>query len=153
MFEKDKAKQDKFLQVIEYDNGDIYGGEVSADGKKNGYGVLTLKSGIEIEGTFLNDRPDGQCVITDLDKNKYIGTIKNGYLNGECVIQYANKDQFVGYVVNNKKEGQGRYTFADGKFYLGEFKNDKFDGKGTLIYLEPNKEIITGIWKDGKKIN
>ena len=50
-------------------------------------------------------------------------------------------------------EGQGRYTFADGKFYLGEFKNDKFDGKGTLIYLDPNKEIITGIWKDGKKIN
>ena len=34
MFEKDKAKQDKLLQVIEYDNGDIYGGEVSADGKK-----------------------------------------------------------------------------------------------------------------------
>lgn len=39
---------------IQYDEGDVYEGEWSADGKRDGQGVLTFASGARYVGRFAN---------------------------------------------------------------------------------------------------
>ena len=39
---------------IQYDEGDVYEGEWSADGKRHGQGVLTFASGARYVGRFVN---------------------------------------------------------------------------------------------------
>lgn len=139
-------RKTNLFEGLKYPNGDVYKGKI-INGKRNGYGILILSSGIKVEGSFLDDIIVGQCIINDEKGNVYIGFIENGSLNGKCVIKYANNESYEGYVKDNKKCGQGRFTFADGSFYLGEFKEDKFNGKGTIFN---EKGILkTGYWVDG----
>ena len=56
---------------------------------------------------------------------------------------------------DNQKHGKGEYIHENGQRFKGEYKDGKRDGPGVLNDINV-KEVIRGIWKDGKlteKIN
>ena len=78
-----------FLRVT-YDEGDVYEGEWSADGKRNGPGRLELKSGVVYAGEFQNGLFHGSGVLTLPDGSKYEGHFEVGKFHGYGV--YTNQD-------------------------------------------------------------
>lgn len=70
-----------FLKV-EYDEGDVYEGEWSADGKRNGAGSLKLKSGVTYTGEFENGFFQGSGVLLFPDHSKYEGHFQLGKFHG-----------------------------------------------------------------------
>ena len=99
----------------------IYIGEFK-DNKKNGLGLLREK-GEQIEGSFVDDHPDGLVGIYT-EKSKTYAEYKNGVFNGRCI--ELNKD--------------------DGTIVSKEFKNDVFLGHCSLY-------IPSGDFFTGKKLN
>ena len=78
-----------FLKV-EYDEGDVYEGEWSSDGKRNGVGCLKLKSGITYTGQFENGFFHGSGVLEFPDQSKYEGHFELGKFHGYGV--YVNQE-------------------------------------------------------------
>lgn len=70
-----------FLKV-DYEEGDSYEGEWSADGKRNGLGSLKLKSGSVYTGQFQNGFFHGSGVLTFPDGSKYEGHFEFGKFHG-----------------------------------------------------------------------
>ena len=112
-------------QEIEYDDGDIYKGNVLANGKKNGSGTYTCNDGTVITGTW-----------------------KENVLSGKAKIEYPDGDKYVGNINNGKKSGKGTYYYDDGDVYKGTWKNDKRNGKGKYIW--DNGWVLSGNWRKGK---
>lgn len=77
-----------FLKV-EYDEGDVYEGEWSSDGKRNGVGSLKLKSGVAYTGQFENGFFHGSGVLLFPDQSKYEGHFELGKFHGYGV--YVNQ--------------------------------------------------------------
>lgn len=75
---------------ISYDEGDVYEGEWSADGKKQGLGSLKLSGGAEYSGEFVNGFFHGDGVLTFPDGSKYEGHFEVGKYHGFGV--YTNKE-------------------------------------------------------------
>ena len=53
-------------------NGDIYEGDF-VKGKRQGYGVLTLKSGEKYEGQWFNNEQHGRGIYYYINNNRYDG--------------------------------------------------------------------------------
>ena len=51
------------VQRVEYTQGDVYEGEWSADGKRNGKGRLKMATGAEYAGEFMNGFFHGSGVL------------------------------------------------------------------------------------------
>lgn len=78
-----------FLKV-EYDDGDLYEGEWSSSGKRNGVGLLKLKSGVTYTGQFEQGFFHGSGVLAFLDGSRYEGCFELGKFHGYGV--YVNQD-------------------------------------------------------------
>ena len=78
-----------FLEV-QYDEGDEYQGEWSADGKRNGLGSLKLNNGVTYIGEFKNGFFDGSGVLSFPDGTKYEGHFELGKFHRYGV--YINQD-------------------------------------------------------------
>ena len=94
------------------------------EGKKNGYGVLTMKKGEIYKGQWVNDKKHG---------------------NGKQL--YANGDIYKGNYKEDKREGFGFLELENGYSYEGDFKNNLFNGKGKMKFNEQG--YYEGEWKDG----
>lgn len=78
-----------FLKV-DYDDGDVYEGEWSAEGKRNGHGCLKLNSGVTYTGQFENGFFHGSGVLALPDGSKYEGHFELGKFHGYGV--YTNQE-------------------------------------------------------------
>ena len=75
---------------VQYDGGDVYEGEWSADGKKNGQGSLKLASGVTYSGQFQNGFFHGTGVMLFPDGSRYEGDFEVGKFHGFGV--YIDQD-------------------------------------------------------------
>ena len=75
---------------ISYEEGDVYDGQWSADGKKQGVGMLKLSTGAQYIGDFVNGFFQGEGVLSFPDGSKYEGRFEVGKYHGYGV--YLNND-------------------------------------------------------------
>ena len=67
---------------ITYDEGDVYDGEWSADGKRHGLGTLSMANGCRYEGQFGGGFFQGHGVLTHPDGARYEGAFEVGKYHG-----------------------------------------------------------------------
>lgn len=90
---------------IRYDEGDVYEGEWSSDGKRHGLGVLTFSNQVKYAGEFVNGFFQGYGLLTFPDGSKYEGVFEAGKYQGYGV--YCSPDGI-------KYEVRVLYTFKSG---------------------------------------
>ena len=78
------------VQRVEYTQGDVYEGEWSADGKRNGKGRLKMATGAEYAGEFMN-----------------------GFFHGSGVLRFRDGSYFEGHFEYGRYHGYGVYITAD----------------------------------------
>lgn len=101
-----------------------YKGQVK-NGMKHGYGKCTFYDGSYYEGSWKNDKRNGEGQMYDTRAGTtIIANFKNDYVDGNCRFIYANGDRFVGTCKKNK-----RYT---GK-YFSRSNGISYFSKGVLI--------------------
>ena len=151
-----------------------YIGEIK-NGKPNGLGVATYKSGTAIRyvGNFVNGKYEGTGVLLFNDGAFLSGEWKAGKLNGQGANLTKDKTFYQGNFVNGEKNGKGTLIYSNNGFYQGSFINDKYEGRvvsvglnGTIIndniyaggkmngqgyqYEVDSKKLFEGTWKDDK---
>jgi len=102
-----------------------YTGEIK-DGKPNGMGVATYKSG---------------------NAKRYVGSFVNGMYNGKGTMFFDNGVFLTGEWKNGKLDGKGSFLSESGVLYIGDFVNGVKEGKGILFYKD-NGMIIGGFSND-----
>lgn len=94
---------------MKYGSGDVYEGEF-VDGKKEGYGKLTLSKGREsfsYQGHFRNDKIDGEGELTYANGDTFKGSFTEGKKNGEGVYECkAKQETFEGHWDMDIKNGK-----------------------------------------------
>jgi len=151
---KFNVKTDCLLTKDSNDEDCLYKGELSLDGKFNGYGELYYKNGKKLEGKFENGSLNGYGRLINLfGINCYEGYFKDNQLldgKGKIIKIEDNGDKIIyeGDIKNMKKDGKGieknkNYT------YLGSFKDDLRHGKGKIIFNE-GEEYYEGEFTNGK---
>ena len=117
---------------LKYPNGDIYTGEFNY-GQPNGVGKMTYANGDLYAGNFFEGQKHGIGDYTWADGNRYIGQFIGGNLEGRGAYYFLGKNK-----TNPDK-------------YVGDFKKNVFNGDG--IYTYGNGAVVSGKFKDGKKVN
>lgn len=120
-------------QIINYENQDIYMGELDEEGQPDGTGTYTHHDEEE-------QRQQGQ----------YIGEWKNGKKHGRGTHRYRNGDVYDGLWKDGKRDGHGKYTFSTSPSaeYKGDWQNDEMHGKGVMKFT--NGDIYDGDWRCNK---
>ena len=152
---KFNVKTDCLLTKDSNNEDCLYKGELSLDGKFNGYGELYYKNGKKLEGKFENGKLNGYGRLINLfGINCYEGNFKDNQLldgKGKIIKIEDNGDKIIyeGDIKNMKKEGKGIEKNKD-YTYLGSFSDDLRHGKGKIIYNDGNE--YDGEWKNDKKM-
>lgn len=115
-------------------------------GKYHGQGTFTYKSGAIYTGQFENGVFSGIGKLVK-DGNTFEGSFKNDKPNGEGKLTTPRGDVYTGSFVDYKKNGQGTYVWAAGHKYVGNWVNDKRQGQGA-IYLSNGKKQYEGEWEN-----
>lgn len=141
-----RAKLDRRLGTLVFDNGDVYEGDFSGF-YRSGSGKMTYAaSGDVYTGSFAEDKIDGYGVYRAADGSVYEGEFSDGKKNGSGKYTWSDGSVYEGGFLDNRKEGTGTYTDVDGESYTGEYHNDRKNGIGTAIY--PNGDRYTGSFVD-----
>ena len=114
-----------------------YTGEIK-EGKPNGMGVATYKSGnaIRYVGSFVNGIYNGKGTMFFKDGIFLTGEWKNGKLNGKGSFLSESGVLYIGDFINGVKEGKGILFFKDNGMIMGGFSNDKLNGRGIQIFAD-----------------
>ncbi|HEX6169350.1 MAG TPA: hypothetical protein VFZ33_06625, partial [Chitinophagaceae bacterium] len=115
----------------------IYTGEIK-EGKPNGMGVATYKSGnaIRYVGSFVDGKYNGKGTMFFKDGIFLTGEWKNGKLNGKGSFLSESGVLYIGDFVNGVKEGKGILFYKDNGMIMGGFSNDKLNGRGLQIFAD-----------------
>lgn len=126
-----------------------YIGEVSSDGKRQGYGKLIYKNGLEIcEGFWLRDRLNGKGKYQWASGASYEGDFVGHERHGTGTYTYSPEEKYTGDWVHGKMSGKGVYISTHCKFE-GEYRDNKRHGLGK--YTFKNGDVYIGSWVDGKR--
>ena len=138
--------------VVEYNNGDIYKGEIiftsTNEYLRHGYGEIIYANGSIFATRWDNDIANGGGVNIQSDGTDIRGYWTNGVLQDKknTIIKFSNGDIYKGHVSNNMLCGNGIYKYSDGEIYDGEFFNGIKTGYG-ITYLT-NGNTYEGYWAD-----
>lgn len=130
-------------------------GQVSYHGGwKNGFyhgeGVLVLRNGCRVSGSFVMGKIEGRAVFTTKrGKKMYEGEWANNRFNGEGK-KYDIKTGawYRGRFVDNKPVGILSCYDRDGNLvYEGELRNEKYHGSG--VGYKNGEKVYDGEWKNG----
>lgn len=123
-------------------NGQIistYIGEFSND-KKNGFGLLK-KEGEQIEGSFVEDQPDGKMGIFTADKKIY-AEYKNGKKHGRYIELLSNGGIFTKEFKDDITTDTFSFFSVDGDFLTGKrIENDYIQG---VLYFKEEGSVEVG---------
>jgi hypothetical protein len=97
------------------------------------------------EGKFIDDKKDGEGIMTYTNGDIYSGNWINDKKNGFGKMIYLNGDIYSGNWNNNKRYGMGKIIYANGDIYYGNWKDNKKNGDGVIT--------INGIEYSGTWIN
>ena len=138
----------------------MYIGSVNIDGERQGFGQLTQKNGLRIEGFWKEGTLNGWGRVTNEDGQFFEGYFINGKINGKGIRKNLDGYTYNGEFFLGMKEGHGKEE-NNKIVYEGEFHKDLKCGKGILIFkfLEDKYEgefennVINGNgfyeWKNG----
>ena len=129
-----------------YDGDYCYRGEMS-NGKRNGYGVLSIKDSIIYSGTWKDGKRCGYGTITDS-----LGRQITALWQADTIVSGTRQDSLGTYHGGFSKElladGHGTWRGANGEFYTGEWAGDHRNGFGCGV-AESGK-VKAGDWRKGK---
>lgn len=113
------------------------------DGKMQGMGRYLFEDGCTYEGSFNNNRPDGEGVANYPHGQVYDGEWQNGQYYGKGT--YTTKDgvRYEGDFVFGRRHGKGKISYPSGLTYEGDFFDGKPHGRGIM------KSKLTGWAYDG----
>ncbi|RTG81094.1 uncharacterized protein DC041_0011655 [Schistosoma bovis] len=112
--------------------------------------VQRFKNGARYDGTYEDNKRQGQGTFYYPDGSTYEGNWSEGLRYGQGKYTYINGDTYEGEWRDHLRHGRGTYTFASTKLqYIGNWKGGKMDGHGELVH--PHHRFI-GTWKDGMVI-
>lgn len=107
-------------EVKDVDYSDCsYRGTVDSEGRRDGWGKLTFRTGTTYEGNFIKGTYEGYGTMVFASGNKYSGEWKNGLRGGYGESTYANGDRYLGCFETDKKHGEGTYFYKNGNTYQG----------------------------------
>lgn len=128
--------------------GLTYKGLYNRDRRDQVQGQLIFKSGDIYEGTWINDRLEGQCRLLKANMTVLVQFI-NGHMSSNATIQYKDGRVYTGNVVNLSPHGHGQLKWPNGKIFKGDFCDGVFDGAGRMNF--PNGDVYEGLWENGKR--
>lgn len=132
-----------------FSDGSTFQGEFK-NGKKNGLGKYQWVDGSSYQGNFKDDLINGKGFYSWADNSSYEGDWKNNLMNGKGKFIFPDGTFYEGDFINNKRSGQGKYVWSEDKYHIGTWKDGKQHGKGKYY---KNKNLIEGIWHDGKLVS
>lgn len=160
-----EATLDYYQRTINYENGDIYIGEI-VNGCRHGHGIMSYAAtGDVYEGYFQNDEITGSGTFKYANGDVYVGSFINSLKHGQGTFTYANGNSYVGNFENDVRSGKGVFKWASGASYDGYFKDDLKDGYGVMIYESGDRyegyfkedmrdgEKGVYIWNNGERYN
>lgn len=156
------------FQIIEYNSGDLYKGEI-LDDKKHGKGTYIWKNGDIFEGNFVNDKFNyGKYTFGSSSKHAgdvYEGDIIGLRWHGKGKYTFGRSSEYAGDVyegdfLNGKWTGKGKYIFGKssefaGDVYEGDIINGEYEGSGKYSFGKKRKnnagDVYEGEFTKGKR--
>ena len=105
--------------IIKQYKDSLYRGEVNANKKREGRGVIVYETGRIFEGTWLADKRHGKGFELFPNGNTFHGEYLNGKPQGKGVYTWTNGEVFDGEWMNGQKEGNGIWKGINGESYIG----------------------------------
>ncbi|MCD8215485.1 MAG: hypothetical protein LUC97_07595 [Clostridiales bacterium] len=139
-------ENDNFISGIgvKYYSSAVYVGDLD-NGIPNGEGTMTWDDGTVYEGQWVDGDMCGQGKVVCSEENEdysgmeFEGEFSDDCPDGEGTLKYPNGDVYVGEVVHFLKQGKGTMTYADGTVLEGFWEDDEYvDGSGEAS--EENEE-------------
>ena len=89
-------------------------------------------------------RADGRGRYSDRSGLAYEGEWVNGVMEGYGRLKLPNADEYVGQFRAGKANGAGRYVDVTGEIFEGPFLNGRRDGRGTTRLPDGTSYRSTG---------
>ena len=146
-------------KIIENGERDRYTGTFDND-NKHGKGKYVYHDGIVYDGSYKNDKYEGQGSITwpplgieskstfSFAYTSFKGSFINGLKSGDGIFFSTDGYKFKGTYLDDKFEGHGTLIFPDNSKYHGGFYEGKFSGVGKYWYS--NGDYYYGNFLEGK---
>ena len=129
-----------------YDGGYCYRGEMS-HGKRNGYGVLSVKDSVIYSGTWKDGKRQGYGTATDS-----LGRRITALWQADTIVNGTRKDSLGSYHGSFGKHleacGHGMWTGCDGTFYAGQWTGDRRNGFGCGVAADG--KVKAGDWSNDR---
>lgn len=133
--------------IIE-NNGGIYIGDISLDGKRDGIGLSIYPNKDVHYGNWKNDQLDGLGRFYFNDGRRFVGDYFNN-VHSEGELLMGDGSNYNGAFINGKFNGYGEMYYSDDNFYHGQWKDGEKDNFGIMYY--ENGDIYEGIWFKNKQ--
>lgn len=137
----------KHCEVIHYDNGDCYEGDLK-NGLFDWLGLYTWADGSYYDGDWVNGKKDGSGDYHMTDGSLLSCDFKDDLAEGCGRFYGSNGDTYSGDFSKGKMSGDGHYTWADGRDYNGDWADGLPEGDGT--YTDKDGSKHKGQWHAGK---
>ena len=79
---------------IRYSEGDVYEGQWSSEGKREGKGKLQMSTGDHYSGEFMNGFFHGLGVLVHSDGGKYEGSFELGRYHGHGIYTHSDRTKY-----------------------------------------------------------
>ena len=79
---------------IRYSEGDVYEGQWSSEGKREGKGKLQMSTGDQYSGEFMNGFFHGLGVLVHSDGGKYEGSFELGRYHGHGIYTHSDRTKY-----------------------------------------------------------
>lgn len=150
LYEEHKGEAVKDAQTIKFENGDVYKGDVNAEGRPHGNGHMDYKlNGYwgEYDGAWVDGKRQGYGHYHSMSKGgrRYVHDYKGEWLD----------DQQHGQGTSEDSSEVGIHCSTVTETYTGGFKEGKRHGHGVLVKdhfdgsFTDGKDRIEGEWVDG----
>jgi len=108
-----------------FPNGDHYDGQylTTEEGviQRHGVGKHSSNDGLIYQGSFVNDKMNGEGTIIFPSGATYKGNFKDNLYHGTGTYSWPNGCTYVGDFSENKLEGQGTFNDAQHQQWVGNF--------------------------------
>lgn len=153
LYEEHKGETVKAPETIEFENGDVYKGDVNAEGLPHGNGHMDYKlNGYwgEYDGAWVDGKRQGYGHYHSMSKaaRRYVHDYKGEWLDDKQHGQGTSEDS----------SEVGIHCSTVTETYTGGFKEGKRHGHGVLVKdhfdgsFTDGEDRIEGEWEDGKLI-
>jgi len=144
----DEFSEDERTLVEKFEtrrSGNMFRGQVNAQGRPDGTGFKLFPNGSVYEGFFEDGQCHGEGRGVSMAGDVFQGNFKYDVMDGYGFYMWNDGRIFEGDWKQGRKNGLGRYFWCDGKVYDGEFKDNECHGKGKLFY--PDGKVFEGFWR------